>query len=55
MLWEVLNKDWIEDQIQRNKHKKETKKRKRKSVKSSNIIAKTPSEAIKNSSKLVRT
>jgi len=48
MLWEVLNKDWIEDQ--RNKVKKETKKRKRKMItKPENIVAKTPLEAIKNS------
>jgi len=48
MLWEVLNKDWIEDQ--RNKVKKETKKRKRKiAEKPEVVVAKTPLEAIKNS------
>ena len=48
LLWEVLNKDWIEDQ--RNKIKKDTKKRKRKVVtKQDSFVAKTPLEAIKNS------
>jgi hypothetical protein len=51
LLWEVLFKDWIDDQ--RNKEPKPkllTKKRSRKVSRADTVIAKTPLEAIKHNS-----
>jgi transcription factor IIIB subunit 2 len=52
LLWEVLFKDWIEDQKSKD-HKvkpKTMKKRSRKVSRADTVIAKTPVEAIKNNS-----
>lgn len=54
MLWEFLNKDWIEDQkdkILKQQKATNIKKRYRKMSSSSNSVANDPVEAIKNSEK----
>jgi hypothetical protein len=53
LLWEVLFKDWIEDQKNKEPKTKTTKllkKRSRKVSRADTVIAKTPVEAIKNNS-----
>ena len=51
MLWEVLFKDWIEEQKAKEPKKKSfIKKRSRKVSRADNVVAKTPVEAIINNS-----
>lgn len=52
LLWEILFKDWIEEQKEKKKaEKKQVKKRIRKLSKLDTTISRDPVEAIKNSSK----
>src|SRR4051794_36202448 len=52
LLWEVLYKDWIEDQKNKEPKNKKAlaKKRSRKVSRAETVIAKTPVDAIRNNS-----
>lgn len=55
ILWEVVFKEWIEDQLNKEELKKnEAKKRPRKTSKESYTVCKTPVEAIQKSNKFGR-
>lgn len=55
ILWEVIFKEWIDEQKNKEKIEKMThKKRIRKSSKAESTVATNPIEAIKNSSKFAK-